>query len=104
MAVDSSRPFPLIRNRSLNIGAILKMKTTAAGASGNGHFRELYITHNGTKKDGASDTDFATVQVPSGLPRVVEIPSEDGFDRTYIILEQIFELNIHRIFMNYEVL
>ena len=28
MAVDSSRPFPLIRNRSLNIGAILKMKTT----------------------------------------------------------------------------
>ncbi len=41
MAVDSSRPFPLIRNRSLNIGAILKMKTTAAGASGNGHFREL---------------------------------------------------------------
>ena len=104
MAVDSSRPFPLIRNRSLNIGAILKMKTTAAGASGNGHFRELYITHNGTKKDGASDTDFATVQVPSGLPRVVEIPSEDGFDRTYIMLEQIIERNIHRLFMNYEVL
>ena len=104
MAVDSSRPFPLIRNRSLNIGAILKMKTTAAGASGNGHFRELYITHNGTKKDGASDTDFATVQVPSVLPRVVEIPSEDGFDRTYIMLEQIIERNIHRLFMNYEVL
>ncbi len=104
MAVDSSRPFPLIRNRSLNIGAILKMKTTAAGASGNGHFRELYITHNGAKKDGASDTDFATVQVPSGLPRVVEIPSENGFDRTYIMLEQIIERNIHRLFLNYEVL
>ncbi len=104
MAVDSSRPFPLIRNRSLNIGAILKMKTTTAGASGNGHFRELYITHNGAKKEGASDTDFATVQVPSGLPRVVEIPSEDGFDRTYIMLEQIIERNIHRLFLNYEVL
>lgn len=104
MAVDSSRPFPLIRNRSLNIGAILKMKTTAAGASGNGHFRELYITHNGAKKDGASDTDFATVQVPSGLPRVVEIPSENDFDRTYIMLEQIIERNIHRLFLNYEVL
>ena len=99
MAVDSSRPFPLIRNRSLNIGAILKMKTTTAGASGNGHFRELYITHNGAKKEGASDTDFATVQVPSGLPRVVEIPSEDGFDRTYIMLEQIIERNIHRLFL-----
>lgn len=104
MAVDSSRPFPLIRNRSLNIGAILKMKTTENGHSGNGHFRELYITHNGSKKDGAADTDFATVQVPSGLPRVVEIPSEEGFDRTYIMLEQIIERNIHRLFMNYEVL
>lgn len=104
MAVDSSRPFPLIRNRSLNIGAILKMKTTDSDHSGNGHFRELYITHNNSKKDGTVDTDFATVQVPSGLPRVVEIPSEEGFDRTYIMLEQIIERNIHRLFMNYEVL
>ena len=104
MAVDSSRPFPLIRNRSLNIGAILKMKTTDSDHSGNGHFRELYITHNNSKKDGTADTDFATVQIPSGLPRVVEIPSEEGFDRTYIMLEQIIERNIHRLFMNYEVL
>ena len=104
MAVDSSRPFPLIRNRSLNIGAILKMKTTDSDHSGNGHFRELYIPHNNSKKDGTADTDFATVQVPSGLPRVVEIPSEEGFDRTYIMLEQIIERNIHRLFMNYEVL
>ena len=104
MAVDSSRPFPLIRNRSLNIGAILKMKTTPESGSGNGHFRELYITHNGAKKDGASDTDFATVQVPSGLPRFVEIPSAEGYDRTYIMLEQIIERNIHRLFLNYEVL
>ena len=104
MAVDSSRPFPLIRNRSLNISAILKMKTTDSDHSGNGHFRELYITHNNSKKDGTADTDFATVQVPSGLPRVVEIPSEEGFDRTYIMLEQIIERNIHRLFMNYEVL
>ncbi len=104
MAVDSSRPFPLIRNRSLNIGAILKMKTTDSDHSGNGPFRELYITHNNSKKDGTADTDFATVQVPSGLPRVVEIPSEEGFDRTYIMLEQIIERNIHRLFMNYEVL
>lgn len=104
MAVDSSRPFPLIRNRSLNIGAILKMKTTDSDHSRNGHFRELYITHNNSKKDGTADTDFATVQVPSGLPRVVEIPSEEDFDRTYIMLEQIIERNIHRLFMNYEVL
>lgn len=104
MAVDSSRPFPLIRNKSLNIGAILKMKTSGKTDENNGHFRELYITHNGKKKNDSSDTDFATVQVPSGLPRTVEIPSASPEERTYILLEQIIERNIHRLFMNYEVL
>lgn len=105
MAVDSSRPFPLIRNRSLNIGAILKMKASDAENDGNSHFRELYITHNNNKKKKvSSETDFATVQVPSGLPRTVEIPSDSPDKRTYILLEQIIERNIHRLFMNYEVL
>ena len=48
MAVDSSRPFPLIRNKTLNIGSLLKKKG---------------------KKD--ADVEFATVQVPGVLPRVV---------------------------------
>ena len=52
MAVDSSRPFPLIRNKSLNIAALVK------------------------KKKGDSEIDFAMVRVPSGLPRVVVIPTE----------------------------
>ena len=104
MAVDSSRPFPLIRNKSLNIGAILKMKKTPKSDNGNGHFRELYISHNGKKKADASDTDFATVQVPSGLPKVVEIPSAAEGTKTFILLEQIIERNIHKLFMNYEVL
>ncbi len=104
MAVDSSRPFPLIRNKSLNIGAILKMKSTEKNEDNNGHFRELYITHTGKKKNSNSDTDFATVQVPSGLPRAVEIPSDVDGDKTYILLEQIIERNIHKLFMNYEVL
>ena len=30
MAVDSSRPFPLVRNKSLNIAALLKKKKRAA--------------------------------------------------------------------------
>lgn len=104
MAVDSSRPFPLIRNKSLNIGAILKMKSSGTENDGNGHFRELYITHSNKKKKNSSDTDFATVQVPSGLPRAVEIPSELADERTYVLLEQIIERNIHKLFLNYEVL
>ena len=80
MAVDSSRPFPLIRNKSLNIGALLMDKK---------------------KKD---TIDFATVQVPSVLPRVVPIPSDKDKCTTIILLEQIIEKNIQKLFMNYKVL
>lgn len=80
MAVDSSRPFPLIRNKSLNIGALLMDKK---------------------KKD---TIDFATVQVPSVLPRVVTIPSDTDNCTTIILLEQIIEKNIQKLFLNYKVL
>ena len=80
MAVDSSRPFPLIRNRSLNIGALLMDK----------------------KKKGT--IDFATVQVPSVLPRVVTIPTDGDNCTTVILLEQIIERNIQKLFLNYRVL
>ena len=101
MAVDSSRPFPLIRNKTLNIGAILRMKKDKAAG---GQFRDLYLSH-GNKKKGAdsNDTDFATVQVPSVLPRFVENPSEQKGEKTFILLEQIIEKNIGKLFVNYEI-
>lgn len=80
MAVDSSRPFPLIRNKSLNIAALLMDKK---------------------QKD---TIDFATVQVPSVLPRIVNIPSEKEGETCIILLEQIIEKNIQKLFLNYKVL
>ena len=80
MAVDSSRPFPLIRNKSLNIGALI------------------------SDKDDESEYDFATVQVPSVLPRFNEIPSEQKGDQTLILLEQVIEMNIQKLFLNYKVI
>ncbi|MEH2942476.1 RNA degradosome polyphosphate kinase [Lachnospiraceae bacterium KK002] len=80
MAVDASRPFPLIRNKSLNIAALLNKK--------------------GDKKE---ELEFATVQVPSVLSRIVQIPSQDEGSKTFILLEQIIERNIHRLFLNYHV-
>ena len=105
MAVDSSRPFPLIRNKTLNIGAVIKIKP-GSGKEGNTQFRELYMSHyNKKKQDGDTGSiDFATVQVPSVLPRFVEIPSSDGIQKTFILLEQIIEKNIEKLFINYEVL
>ncbi len=75
MAVDQSRPFPLIRNKSLNICVLLK------------------------NKEGEN---FATVQVPDVLGRVVKIPSAEG--RSYILLEQIIERNIYKLFSSHEVI
>ncbi len=83
MAVDSSRPFPLIRNKSLNIGALLKKK----------------------KKTGRKDTpEFATVQVPSVLPRLVVLPKDASGIRSIILLEEVIERNISRLFLNYDVI
>ena len=79
MAVDSSRPFPLIYNKSLNIAALLQ------------------------KKDGDEDLDFATVQVPRMLPRIVELPPKDGIRRV-ILLEEMIERNIQSLFLNYNII
>ena len=79
MAVDSSRPFPLIRNKSLNIAALLQNDKTG------------------------DEYEFATVQVPSVLPRLVRIPSKHEKDITFILLEQIIEKNIDKLFLNYKV-
>ncbi|MBR6771250.1 MAG: RNA degradosome polyphosphate kinase [Lachnospiraceae bacterium] len=79
MAVDSSRPFPLIRNKSLNIGALVR------------------------KKDGNGELEFATVQVPSVLPRIISMPSVEPGIQSVILLEEIIERNIHRLFLNYNI-
>lgn len=89
MAVDASRPFPLIRNKTLNIAALLSSKKDEK------------------HKDAV---EFATVQVPGVLPRLVPIPADTSEDsgevegRTFILLEQIIEKNIDKLFLNYHVL
>ncbi len=82
MAMDSSRPFPLIRNKTLNIGALISKKD---------------------RKKGKETLEFATVQVPSVLPRVIPIPSDKAGDATVILLEEIIERNIDKLFLSYDV-
>ena len=67
MAVDSSRPFPLILSKSLNIGVLL------------------------------SDGKFATVQVPTNVPRLYELKSE-GSERRFVLLEDIICLFVDALF------
>ena len=78
MAVDSSRPFPLVRNKSLNIAALLK------------------------KKEGGKELEFAMVQVPAVLPRIISLPvttDENNREmRNVIFLEEIIERNMQQLF------
>ncbi len=78
MAVDSSRPFPLVRNKSLNIGALIYDKNKNV-------------------------TDIATVQVPSGLPRVIILPSEQQGMTEIILLEEVIEKNLDKLFLSYDI-
>lgn len=73
LAIDPSHPFPHLLNRSLNLAITLT---------------------------GDEDTNrnlFAIVQVPSLLPRFLELPSEDG-DRRFFPLEGIITLHLSDLF------
>lgn len=79
MAVDSSRPFPLILNKSINIAA--------------------FIHKTGEK--GKRQQEFVTVQVPNVLPRVVKLPDEAGRS-SFILLENIIRRHLNELFVGYE--
>ncbi len=81
MAVDSSRPFPLIRNKSLNIAALVR------------------------KKEEKDELEFATVQVPSVLSRIIQLPveEEENYVKKVILLEEVIERNIQKLFLNYDI-
>ncbi len=61
--VESSRKFPLLSSRSLNLGVLLK-------------------NHGGRK------AEFLTVQVPSVIPRALRLP-DDGSGVSFILLEDV---------------
>ncbi|MEE0954998.1 MAG: RNA degradosome polyphosphate kinase [Eubacterium sp.] len=94
MAADSSRPFPLIRNKALNIGALIQLK--------NENSEKALPLRKSDKKNGDKPF-FATVQVPTVLPRFIEIPTSDGMKKTMILLEQIIEKNLSALFSGYDV-
>ncbi len=80
MALDSSRPFPLVRNKTLNIGALI------------------------ASKEEAEQVEFATVQVPSVIPRHVVLPEGENGEKYVILLEEIIRKYIGLLFQHYNVL
>mgnify|MGYP001810165871 CR=1 FL=1 len=80
MAVDSGRPFPLIQNKTLNIGVLIREPEEEEG----------YI--------------FATVQCPSVLDRVVVLPRGAAGGTDFMLMEDVIALFIDRLFIGKQVL
>lgn len=74
LAVDLSHPFPFLANRSLNLAVELKR--------------------------GQGEIKTAVVQVPSVLPRIIEVPG-GGKKRRFIFLEEIIRAHCGIFFHGY---
>ena len=78
LAVDSSRPFPMLANKSLNLAVRL------------------------SSKENKGEKCFAVVQVPSILPRFTELPKKDG-TRCFVLLEDIITEYLDELFELHEI-
>lgn len=79
MAVDSSRPFPLIRNNTINIATLI------------------------AKKENKKEVAFATVQVPAVIPRLFFLENTQE-NIKILLLEELIERNLDKLFLNYDVI
>ncbi|HEY5586031.1 MAG TPA: RNA degradosome polyphosphate kinase [Ruminiclostridium sp.] len=81
MVVDQGRPFPLILNKTFNIAILLQ------------------------DKSDLSDEDplFATVQVPSVLARLIELPSSDDI-HNFVLLEDVIKMNLDTLFTGHNII
>lgn len=83
MAVDTSRPFPLLHNKELYLAVVLKAETGEDRGQEDG----LY---------------FAIVQVPSILTRTVEVARRRGSRKSaYLMLEELIRVQIGQLFSGY---
>ncbi len=79
MAIDQSRPLPLLVNKSINL--IIEL----------------------LDKDNPKEPDFAVVPVPTVIPRIISLPSSDD-KKQFILLEDIIKEYIDRLFCGHKVL
>ncbi len=77
MAVDVSRPFPMLMNRTLNIAVTIDKRVND-------------ILHN----------LIAVVQVPALLPRYIPLPCEEG-KYAYILLEELISCFMSSLFVGH---
>lgn len=92
MAVDSSRPFPLIYNRSLNMCVMLENEPKMV------KLQEKATDGISNAKHTVNDEKYmyATVQIPTVVKRLYQIPTEEG--DVFVPVEQIIRANTDMLF------
>lgn len=86
MAVDSSRPFPLIYNRMLNLCVMI-----------DGNSKTLVSTD-----EDQPEANFATLQIPASVPRMYKIIK--GKETIFVPVEKIIQANLDMLFNGQKVL
>ncbi len=82
LAVDQGHPFPVLRNRSLNLAILL---------------------HKERQRVARRQTMVALVQVPSVLPRLVEVASPGAGRASFVLLEDLIAMHVGELFPGFRV-
>jgi len=101
MAIDQSRPFPTINNRTVNIFVELapdKEASTVRTVEWDAKELRWRIIEKITK-----GPKYAVVQVPTVVPRIVPVATDEPSARHYILLENILLEHIGKLFMGHTV-
>ena len=99
MAIDKSRPFPNLNNRTINLFIELAADETmpigkVEWVEDEGRWRIV--------EDSSRGPLYAVVQVPTVVPRIVKLPAPDG-QHHYILLENVILAHIGRLFTGHTV-
>ncbi len=92
MAVDSSRPFPLIYNRMLNMCVMLENKPEDVKLQD----RAVDGISNAKHTVNEDKYMYATVQIPTVVKRLYQIPTDEG--DVFVPVEQIIRANTDMLF------
>jgi len=101
MAIDQSRPFPTINNRTVNIFVELAPDEEAVivrAVEWDDKELRWRISEKSVK-----DPKYAVVQVPTVVPRIVPLTTKDKNAHHFILLENILLEHIGRLFMGHTV-
>ena len=87
IAVDASRPLPLLDSKRLNL--LVQFKDVPKGL---------------VEKSQDNGQSFAIVQIPGNLPRLIKVPFTEENVHAFIFLEDLVELFVGELFNNTEIL